>query len=225
MFSFFRAGGAWPSFLELMLLRMDGKQITYNFSSRSLFVEPLSHSFEWVRVLVFSGVLVWTNKCFISFQKKKKTESNLFTTNKTEQRCQDADDYLVLFPPLPLSFSCTPLYIILYVLCSVLCVQWDRRWHNFSTLCEIPEMAVSVNKVDGVTVYTMASDPRNPYPPLCQILFGFCCNPLCCAVSGTLRKIQGGSQYILGVSGTFVSYKHSISPRHGKKEVLSGQYW
>lgn len=80
-------------------------------------------------------------------------------------------------------------------------------------------MAVGVNKVEGVTVVTVTSDPLSPYPPLCQILCGLCCNPLCCVVSETLRKLQGGSQYVLGVSGTFVS-NHPISASRGKKKFV-----
>lgn len=59
--------------------------------------------------------------------------------------------------------------------------------------------------MEGVTVVTVASNPQNPCPPLCQVLCGLCYNPLCCVVSETLKTFQGGSQYILGVSGTFFS--------------------
>lgn len=68
-------------------------------------------------------------------------------------------------------------------------------------------------------MYTMASGPRSPYLPICQILSDLCCNPLCCSVSEVLRKVQGGSQYLLGVSGTFVSILTVSAPV--AKEVVS----
>ncbi|XP_044063816.1 membrane-spanning 4-domains subfamily A member 8-like [Siniperca chuatsi] len=58
-------------------------------------------------------------------------------------------------------------------------------------------MSVTVTKADGVTVFTMTSDPQSPWPPLCQILKGLCYNPVCCSVSQRLRRVQT-SQSVLG---------------------------
>ncbi|XP_040899299.1 transmembrane protein 176B-like [Toxotes jaculatrix] len=58
-------------------------------------------------------------------------------------------------------------------------------------------MSVSVTKADGVTVITLTSDPRSPWPPLYQILKALCYNPLCCTVSQHLRRVQGMSQSVL----------------------------
>ncbi|XP_047455732.1 transmembrane protein 176B-like [Mugil cephalus] len=59
-------------------------------------------------------------------------------------------------------------------------------------------MSVTVSKADGVTVFTLSSDPQSPWPPLCQILKSLCYSPMCCSVSSQLRSIQGRSQSVLG---------------------------
>ncbi|XP_033496478.1 membrane-spanning 4-domains subfamily A member 15-like [Epinephelus lanceolatus] len=59
-------------------------------------------------------------------------------------------------------------------------------------------MSVTVMKADGVSVFTVTSDPQSVCPPLCQIVKGLCYNPVCCSVSQRLRKVQGSSQSILG---------------------------
>ncbi|XP_070768151.1 membrane-spanning 4-domains subfamily A member 6C-like [Enoplosus armatus] len=58
-------------------------------------------------------------------------------------------------------------------------------------------MSVTMTKADGVTVFTLTSDPKSPWPPLCQILNSLCCNPLCCSVSQRLRGVQT-PQTVLG---------------------------
>ncbi|XP_075899308.1 membrane-spanning 4-domains subfamily A member 6C-like [Nelusetta ayraudi] len=59
-------------------------------------------------------------------------------------------------------------------------------------------MSVTVSNADGVTVFTLTSDPKSPWPPLCQILKGLCYNPVCCSVSQQLKKVQRTSQSVLG---------------------------
>ncbi|CAN9514178.1 unnamed protein product [Ophioblennius macclurei] len=59
-------------------------------------------------------------------------------------------------------------------------------------------MSVRMSRADGVTMLTMTSDPDSVCPPLCQILKGLCCSPLCCTVSRHMRRIQTGSQSVLG---------------------------
>ncbi|XP_069031448.1 transmembrane protein 176B-like [Embiotoca jacksoni] len=59
-------------------------------------------------------------------------------------------------------------------------------------------MSVAMTKADGVTVFTLTSDPQSPWPPLCQILKGFCYSPVCCSVSQNLRRVQRASQSVLG---------------------------
>ncbi|XP_049901880.1 transmembrane protein 176B-like isoform X6 [Epinephelus moara] len=59
-------------------------------------------------------------------------------------------------------------------------------------------MSITMAKADGVTVFTVTSDPRSAYPPLCQIIKGLCYNPECCSVSQHLRKVQRSSQSVLG---------------------------
>uniref|UniRef100_A0A3Q2Q8B1 Membrane-spanning 4-domains subfamily A member 18 n=1 Tax=Fundulus heteroclitus TaxID=8078 RepID=A0A3Q2Q8B1_FUNHE len=59
-------------------------------------------------------------------------------------------------------------------------------------------MSVTMAKQDGVTVFTIQSNPQSPWPPVCQILKSLCYNPLCCSVSQHLRKTQGTSLSVLG---------------------------
>ncbi|XP_030605761.1 high affinity immunoglobulin epsilon receptor subunit beta-like [Archocentrus centrarchus] len=59
-------------------------------------------------------------------------------------------------------------------------------------------MSVTVSKADGVTVFTLTSDPDSAWPPLCQIFKNLCYSPVCCTVSQHLRKIQRASQTVLG---------------------------
>ena len=61
-------------------------------------------------------------------------------------------------------------------------------------------MAMTMTKADGVTVFTLTSDPKSAWPPLCQILKALCYSPVCCSVSQRLRMIQKTSQSVLGVS-------------------------
>ncbi|XP_051812747.1 transmembrane protein 176B-like [Acanthochromis polyacanthus] len=59
-------------------------------------------------------------------------------------------------------------------------------------------MSVTVTKAEGVTVFTLTSDPQSAWPPLCQIFKGLCYSPVCCSVSQQLRRIQRSSQSVLG---------------------------
>ncbi|KAJ8273607.1 hypothetical protein GJAV_G00103540 [Gymnothorax javanicus] len=52
-------------------------------------------------------------------------------------------------------------------------------------------MSFSVTKGEGVTVFTVTSDPGSKCPMLCQILEQLCCSPTC-FVSGKLRKLLDG---------------------------------
>ncbi|XP_038137071.1 B-lymphocyte antigen CD20-like isoform X2 [Cyprinodon tularosa] len=59
-------------------------------------------------------------------------------------------------------------------------------------------MSVTMSKTDGVTVFTLTSDPDSPWPPLCQILKSLCYSPVCCSVSQKLRATQRTSLSVLG---------------------------
>ncbi|XP_041648564.1 high affinity immunoglobulin epsilon receptor subunit beta-like [Cheilinus undulatus] len=59
-------------------------------------------------------------------------------------------------------------------------------------------MSVTMTRGDGVTVFTLTSDPQSSLPPICQILRGLCYSPVCCSVSQRLKKFQGASQSVLG---------------------------
>ncbi|XP_056299703.1 uncharacterized protein LOC130212633 isoform X2 [Pseudoliparis swirei] len=59
-------------------------------------------------------------------------------------------------------------------------------------------MSVTMTKADGVTVFTMISDPQSVLPPLCQILKGLCYSPVCCSVSQHLKTVQRKAQSALG---------------------------
>ncbi|XP_031135211.1 high affinity immunoglobulin epsilon receptor subunit beta-like isoform X2 [Sander lucioperca] len=60
------------------------------------------------------------------------------------------------------------------------------------------KMSVTMTKADGITVFTVTSDPQSVYPPLCQILKSLCYSPVCCSVSQHLRRVQRTSQSVLG---------------------------
>ncbi|KAM4735579.1 uncharacterized protein FYW61_006031 [Anableps anableps] len=59
-------------------------------------------------------------------------------------------------------------------------------------------MSVTMSRTDGVTVFTVTSDPDSRWPPLCQILKSLCYSPACCSVSQQLRTIQRTSLSVLG---------------------------
>ncbi|XP_018555455.1 transmembrane protein 176B [Lates calcarifer] len=54
-------------------------------------------------------------------------------------------------------------------------------------------MSVSMTKADRVTVFTLTSDLKSPYPPVCEIFKGLCYNPVCCTVSQHLRRTSQSS--------------------------------
>uniref|UniRef100_A0A3B5QCA0 Uncharacterized protein n=1 Tax=Xiphophorus maculatus TaxID=8083 RepID=A0A3B5QCA0_XIPMA len=59
-------------------------------------------------------------------------------------------------------------------------------------------MSVTMTRNDGVTVFTVQSDPQSHWPPVCQILKSLCYSPLCCSLSPHVRKSQGMSFSVLG---------------------------
>ncbi|KAM8734570.1 membrane-spanning 4-domains subfamily A member 6C-like isoform 1-T2 [Acanthopagrus schlegelii] len=59
-------------------------------------------------------------------------------------------------------------------------------------------MSLTMTKADGVTVFTLTSDPESSCPPLCQIFKGLCYSPACCSLSQHLRRVQRSSQSLLG---------------------------
>ncbi|XP_034729379.1 transmembrane protein 176B-like isoform X2 [Etheostoma cragini] len=69
-------------------------------------------------------------------------------------------------------------------------------------------MSVSMTKGDGITVFTVTSDPESVYPPLCQILKNLCYSPVCCSVSQHLRRVQRSSQSVLGALHIMVGLLH-----------------
>ncbi|XP_072249651.1 membrane-spanning 4-domains subfamily A member 6C-like [Leuresthes tenuis] len=60
-------------------------------------------------------------------------------------------------------------------------------------------MSLTMSKSDGVTVFTLTSDPQSHWPPLCQIIRSLCYSPLCCSVSQQLRRVLRTSLSVLGV--------------------------
>ncbi len=65
-------------------------------------------------------------------------------------------------------------------------------------------MSVTVAKADGVTVFTLTTDPQSSCPPIFQILKSLCCTPECCSVSQQLKRVQNASLSVLGVSYNFI---------------------
>ncbi|XP_028986085.1 membrane-spanning 4-domains subfamily A member 8-like [Betta splendens] len=73
---------------------------------------------------------------------------------------------------------------------------------RFTVVLRLPaavRMSISMSKADGVAVFTVTSDTKSSWPPLCQILKALCYSPVCCSVSERLRRIQGSSQTSLGI--------------------------
>uniref|UniRef100_A0A3B3XNH9 Uncharacterized protein n=1 Tax=Poecilia mexicana TaxID=48701 RepID=A0A3B3XNH9_9TELE len=59
-------------------------------------------------------------------------------------------------------------------------------------------MSVTMSRTDGVTMFTLTSDPDSRWPPLCQILKSLCYSPVCCSVSQQLRTVLKTSLSVLG---------------------------
>ncbi|XP_032415201.1 transmembrane protein 176B-like [Xiphophorus hellerii] len=58
-------------------------------------------------------------------------------------------------------------------------------------------MSVTMSRTDGVTMFTLTSDPDSRWPPLCQILKSLCYSPVCCSVSQQLRTVLKTSLSVL----------------------------
>uniref|UniRef100_A0A3Q2T7Y1 Membrane-spanning 4-domains subfamily A member 8 n=1 Tax=Fundulus heteroclitus TaxID=8078 RepID=A0A3Q2T7Y1_FUNHE len=69
-------------------------------------------------------------------------------------------------------------------------------------------MSVTISRTDGVTVFTMISDPDSRWPPLCQILRSLCYGPVCCSMSQQLRNIQRASQSVHGAMHIIIGLLH-----------------
>ncbi|KAG8009840.1 hypothetical protein GBF38_013890 [Nibea albiflora] len=94
----------------------------------------------------------------------------------------------------------TSICALLVVLTSLeICVQISSAVLGIKALCgKADRMSVTMAKADGVTVFTLTSDPQSSCPPLCQILAGLCYSPVCCSVSQHLKRVQKSSQSVLG---------------------------
>ncbi|KAM4581545.1 membrane-spanning 4-domains subfamily A member 6C-like [Odontesthes bonariensis] len=60
-------------------------------------------------------------------------------------------------------------------------------------------MSLTMSKADGVTVFTLVSDPQSHWPPLCQIIKSLCFSPVWCSVSQHPRRVLRTSLSVLGV--------------------------
>ncbi|XP_013770823.1 uncharacterized protein LOC102201021 [Pundamilia nyererei] len=92
-------------------------------------------------------------------------------------------------------------------------------------------MSVTVSKTDGVTVFTLTSDPDSSWPPLCQILKNLCYSPVCCTVSQRLRSLNRTSQTVLGTIQILVGlFNIGLGPGRtsthpGDLSSLGAAYW
>ncbi|XP_072249650.1 uncharacterized protein [Leuresthes tenuis] len=59
-------------------------------------------------------------------------------------------------------------------------------------------MSATMSKADGVTVFTLNTDPQSFCPPLCQIFKALCYSRVCCSVSQHLRSVLRTSLSVLG---------------------------
>ncbi|MEQ2304193.1 hypothetical protein AMECASPLE_024449 [Ameca splendens] len=69
-------------------------------------------------------------------------------------------------------------------------------------------MSVTMSRTDGVTMFTVTSDPDSRWPLLCQILKSLCYSPVCCSVSQQLRTIQRTSLSVLGTIHIMIGLLH-----------------
>ncbi|XP_034029520.1 uncharacterized protein LOC117513447 [Thalassophryne amazonica] len=86
----------------------------------------------------------------------------------------------------------------------------------------VNRMSVTMAKTDGVTVFTVTSDPNSACPPLCQILKGLCYSPVCFSVSPHLRKAQQSAQSLLGALHIMVG---SLNVAFGSVLLCSQESW
>uniref|UniRef100_A0A3Q3XH84 Uncharacterized protein n=1 Tax=Mola mola TaxID=94237 RepID=A0A3Q3XH84_MOLML len=91
-------------------------------------------------------------------------------------------------------------------------------------------MSVTMAKYDGVTVFTLTSDPNSFWPPMCQILKSLCYSPMCCSVSQHLKRVQKTSQSLLGVSIMVGLFNIGLGPGRtsttpGDLTSLGAAYW
>uniref|UniRef100_M4AG61 Transmembrane protein 176l.4 n=1 Tax=Xiphophorus maculatus TaxID=8083 RepID=M4AG61_XIPMA len=90
-------------------------------------------------------------------------------------------------------------------------------------------MSVTMTRNDGVTVFTVQSDPQSHWPPVCQILKSLCYSPLCCSLSPHVRKSQGMSFSVLGAIQIMIGLLNlglggTLCFRH-LLEVITVLYW
>ncbi|XP_011484087.1 uncharacterized protein LOC101172020 isoform X2 [Oryzias latipes] len=69
-------------------------------------------------------------------------------------------------------------------------------------------MSVAMSRAEGVTVFTVTSDPQSPWPPLCQAVNSLCCNPACYSPSKQLRGVHRSSPSVLGAVQIVVGLLH-----------------
>ncbi|KAF4102794.1 uncharacterized protein LOC131522125 [Onychostoma macrolepis] len=66
-------------------------------------------------------------------------------------------------------------------------------------------MSLTISKGEGLTVITIASNPKSKWPVLCQVLSFLCCSPVCSVSQNMKRKLTnihtalGTMQIIVGV--------------------------
>ncbi|XP_016429715.1 uncharacterized protein LOC107756903 [Sinocyclocheilus rhinocerous] len=66
-------------------------------------------------------------------------------------------------------------------------------------------MSLTVSQGEGLTVITIASDPKSKWPVLCQVLSFLCCSPVCSVSQNMKKKLTnihtalGTMQIIVGV--------------------------
>lgn len=69
-------------------------------------------------------------------------------------------------------------------------------------------MSVAMSRSDGVTVFTLTSDPNSACPPLCQLVGALCYSPGFCAVKKNLLRQRGGPQTTLGALWIITGFMH-----------------
>ncbi|KAL7840151.1 hypothetical protein AOLI_G00254740 [Acnodon oligacanthus] len=67
-----------------------------------------------------------------------------------------------------------------------------------TTLAEESRMSLMISRADGVTVFTVTSNPKSKWPLICQLLGTLCYSPVC-SVSQSLKQKMGSFNKVLGV--------------------------
>ncbi|XP_036414452.1 transmembrane protein 176B-like [Colossoma macropomum] len=71
-------------------------------------------------------------------------------------------------------------------------------------------MSLTISRAEGVTVFTVTSNPKSKWPLICQLLSTLCCSPVCSVSQsmkqqlGSINKVLGTLQILFGILSVVV---------------------